>query len=80
MSYVQSNMIEQTQVAVDSLDVVMGVVGGLAAVIWSILHFLFDDYQLFKLQNSIISQIYPTMPSAKEKTYESEDSAYHGLI
>ena len=48
--------------AIDSLDQVLGLVGGLASIIWGVLALIFGHYESFRFENSLISSIYPTSP------------------
>ena len=45
-----------------SLDTVLGVVGGFVGLIWSSLNLVLGGYEAFKLENSLIGAIYPTSP------------------
>ena len=40
----------------------LGLVGGLAGVIWPALYMVFGSYETFKFENSLISAVYPTSP------------------
>ena len=42
----------------------IGIVGGVAGVVWSVLGYLLGDYEQFKYENSLVGSIYPTSPSA----------------
>ena len=46
--------------SINSLDIVLGLVGGLAGVIWPMLAMVFGGYETFKFENSLIGSIYPT--------------------
>lgn len=50
--------------SVDSLDIVLGLVGGLSGIIWGTLFIIFGSYESFKFENSLIGGVYPTSPSA----------------
>ena len=60
--------------AYESLDIVLGLVGGLAGVVWAILSYLLGDYEQFKYENSLIGKIYPTSP----KVQDDDDSDNNG--
>ena len=49
---------------VDSLDIVLGLVGGLSGIVWGTLFLVFGGYESFKFENSLIGGIYPTSPGA----------------
>jgi len=38
-------------------------VGGLSSIVWATLTIIFGFYETFKLNNSIIGQLYPTVPA-----------------
>ena len=45
-----------------SLDYLLGLVGGLSSIVWGFLLIVFGSYESFKLENSLIGQIYETRP------------------
>ena len=45
-----------------SLDIVLGIVGGLSGIVWGVLNLVFGGYETFKLENSLIGAVYPTSP------------------
>ena len=45
-----------------SLDIVLGLVGGLSGIIWSVLALILGTYETFKLENSLIGAVFPTSP------------------
>ena len=47
---------------ITSLDLTLGLVGGVSAIIWGTLMFAIGGYESFKFENSLISAIYPTSP------------------
>ena len=63
MQFVQSRVVNNQQWAINSLDLVLGLVGGLSGIMWSILALVFGGYESFKLYNSLIGSVYPTTPS-----------------
>ena len=48
---------------IDSLDVVLGLVGGFTGLLWAALSILLGGYETFKLENSLIGAVYPTSPT-----------------
>ena len=66
----QSRVLNKQTWAYESLDLVLGLVGGLAGVVWSVLNYLLGDYEQFKYENSLIGKIYPTSPKVHD---ESDD-------
>ena len=53
---------------------VMGLVGGFVGLIWGTLSFFLGGYEAFKLQNSLISAIYPTSPQGREYDQDIDSS------
>ena len=47
---------------VQSLDLVLGLVGGFSSIVWAALLIIFGHYEEFKLNNSVIRTIYSTRP------------------
>ena len=45
--------------------------GGYASIVWGLLTILLGGYEEFKLYNSLIGQVYPTMRS----TYDADESS-----
>ena len=68
----QSRVVHKQTWAYESLDLVLGLVGGLAGVVWSVLSYLLGDYEQFKYQNSLIGKIYPTSPKVKDEEDDDE--------
>lgn len=64
----QGSQVQQEQYTVYSLDILLGVVGGLSTIFWGLLQLCFHGYEEFKLQNSLIGQIYPRI----KPSYDSE--------
>ena len=44
------------------MDIVVGLVGGVAGVVWATLNYALGDYEQFKYENSLVGAIYPTSP------------------
>ena len=65
--------------AINSLDLVLGLVGGLSGILWSGLFLVFGGYETFKLENSLIGAVYPTSPNNNEPC-ESEQEAKHEMM
>ena len=62
----QSRKRYKTTYAVVSLDMILGMVGGITSVIWGMLAILISPYQDFALQQSLLGSIYPTSPQLDE--------------
>jgi len=63
---VQSRSFTETTWSVNSLDLILGLVGGITAIIWSFLGIIIGPYEDFKFQNSVAGSIYPTSPQKDE--------------
>ena len=48
----------ETQWTIDSIDLILGFIGGMAGVIWAILAFMLGSYQNFAFENSMIQNFY----------------------
>ena len=66
--WVQATEQYQETWAVESIDIVLGLVGGFSGILWSLLAMVFGGYETFKLENSLIGSIYPTSPHAGEES------------
>ena len=44
----------------------LGLVGGLAGIVWAVMAILFGGYESFSFENSLIGSIYPTSPPVDE--------------
>ena len=54
-----------------SLDIVLGLVGGVSGVVWALLSYALGDYEQFKYENSLVGSIYPTSPFGGKDSDES---------
>ena len=52
----------------------LGLVGGLSGIIWSVMAMVLGGYQEFKFENSLIGQVYPTSPSATNCSSNERDA------
>ena len=75
VDYFQSRKQMNSEWHVLSLDVVIGIIGGLWAVIWRTLNFVFAGYETFQLQTSLISGLYPTAPNHDQNMNQSSSVA-----
>ena len=64
-----------------SLDLILGLVGGVTAIIWSTLGLAIAPYEDFKFQSSLIGSIYPVSPQRDENEKKIDDlpEAYEAL-
>ena len=58
--FIQSRVQYTNVWSIQSLDIVIGLVGGVSAVVWAVLDKLLGDYEKFMYENSIVGSIYPT--------------------
>ena len=65
-----------------ALDDLLGLVGGLAAIVAAFLQWSLGDYEVFRLQNSMIRHFYWTSPKLdkKRKEPETEHDAKQSLL
>lgn len=71
--------------AIQSLDIVLGLVGGLSSILWGFLFFLLGGYEQFKLSNSLIGYVYPISPTGGpggefNSEPENENEAKHSMM
>ena len=58
---------------------VLGVVGGFAGLLWSLLAFSLGEYERFSFQNTLIRDLYPTFSSEKE-AHKNEVHARNSMM
>lgn len=63
---VQSRRITNIEWSIQSIDIILGLVGGVSGIIWAALGLLIAPYEDFKFNNSLIGMIYPTAPMPDE--------------
>lgn len=59
VAYSQSRTVNEAEYAINSLDILLGVVGGLSAVVWGGMSLVLDGYENFKLDHDLTSRVYP---------------------
>ena len=47
---------------VDSLDLILGLLGGYAAILWGVITYCLSGYESFKFNNSVLGTIYSASP------------------
>ena len=57
---VQDRSILQAQWNLDSLDLILGLVGGFIGLVWDSLGYILDGYESFKFSTALISEVYFT--------------------
>jgi len=83
--YSQATVTYTQEWAIESIDIVLGLVGGFSGILWSVLAMLFGGYETFKLENSLIGAVYPTAPSSQggddgDEAFEGEQMARESLM
>ena len=73
ITFYQSRGTTEEQWSIMSLDLVMGLVGGLAGIMWATLDLIIGNYESFRYENSLIGSIYPTSPVILD-TNETSDA------
>ena len=63
---VQSRRITNIEWSIQSIDIILGLVGGVSGIIWAALGLIIGPYEDFKFNNSVIGMIYPTAPMPDE--------------
>ena len=56
-----------TEWSIASIDIILGLVGGVSGILWTGLAMLLSPYETFKFNNSLIGMVYPTAPLRDEK-------------
>ena len=62
ITWYQSRVVDEVSWSINSLDLVLGLVGGVCGIVWSGLAMVLGGYETFKLENSLIGAVYPTSP------------------
>lgn len=62
LNWKQGRRINEFTWSINSLDLVLGVIGGLSGIVWAVLAMALSGYEAFKYQNSLIGAVYPTAP------------------
>lgn len=75
ISWKQGRRINEYTWSINSLDLVLGVIGGLSGIVWATLAMVFGGYESFKYQNSLIGAVYPTAPYMKKLSRDVNDGS-----
>ena len=62
--------------SMQSLDVTLGLVGGIVSIVWLMLETSISPYESFKFKQSLIKSVYPTAPKLDE--LDQDDDASRG--
>jgi len=60
-------MFIEQEFSVNSLDLILGLLGGYMAILWGLLEFSFSDYEQFKYNNSVVGSVYSASPGGPNK-------------
>ena len=68
--------------SVDALDLILGLLGGYAAILWGVMTYSMSGYESFKFNNSVIGAIYSASPGggaddAADNLTEAKDEMRH---
>lgn len=58
---------------IQSLGLVLGLVGGLSGIIWGLLALLFGGYEQFKLENALIANVFHTAQDSQDDQDSDSD-------
>lgn len=64
--FTQSRVRNKNTFSIASLDLVLGLVGGFAAICWGTLGLILNPYESFKFENSLIGSVFPTSAGGGE--------------
>ena len=62
----QGRRVNEFTWAINSLDLVLGVIGGLSGIVWAVFAMILGGYEGFRYQNSLIGAVYPTAPKTRK--------------
>ena len=70
----QAREYSESEWGVDSLDILLGVIGGFTGLIWDLLDYLLGGYQSFRFTSSLIGEIYSTTASERMRSGAEPDN------
>ena len=59
-----------------SLDILLGLAGGVAAMLWGVLTIISSGFYAFTLDKELMRSMYRTAPYVSERLLDSEDKAF----
>ena len=74
IKYVQARQVYTEEWAIQSLDIVLGIVGGFTGLLWSAISTLLGGYESFKFQNTLIGALYRTSPAQTSKPKNEQEA------
>ena len=80
IEYIQAREVHGEEWALNSLDNVLGLVGGFTGLLWSVLSFVMGSFETFRLENQLIGSAYSIAPAQGEETPRSEKQANHTMM
>lgn len=66
-TFKQSNKITTVQYTVQTVDLMLGVIGGFAALVWSTAGVIIGSYQEFRMETSLLQYFYTTDPNVTDE-------------
>lgn len=67
INFGQSRQFTEIEVSVDSLDLILGLIGGYTAILWGVSGFFLANYEGFKRDNSLVGAVYSAAPDTKDR-------------
>mmetsp|Transcript_4647 Transcript_4647/g.6123 ORF Transcript_4647/g.6123 Transcript_4647/m.6123 type:complete len:95 (-) Transcript_4647:642-926(-) len=71
----QSRQLNKETWIIQSLGLVLGLVGGLSGIIWGVLAFFLNNYESFKFDNALIASVYKTAPLGDQDSVDRGDTS-----
>ena len=78
ITFKQAKTVHEQEFSIESLDVMLGLIGGYTALLWGVLGYCMNGYEGFKYNNSVIGAIYnayPTGGPGKEPAASFDEAA-----
>ena len=58
ITFSQSREFTESEISVDSVDLILGLLGGYTAILWGVSEYFMSGYSDFKFFNSLIGSVY----------------------
>ena len=78
--FTQSRVKHNSEYKVDSLDVLLGLVGGFASIVAGAMQLILGDYEDFRFKNSLIRHTYRTVPQRDSDGIDGAKTAKNAII
>jgi len=80
VDYVQSKKQPQAKYAITSLDVALGLVGGVASILIYLLGLVVNPFRNFRLKNTLIRHLYPTSSMGTREDGQDPHNAHQAKV